>query len=157
MFRPMRRYKNQITEEECKAILKTEWRGVLSVHGEDGYPYALPIDFMYDETSGKILFHCAKEGHKIDALKKDNRVSFCVYDKGNSEGDWSLHFKSVIVFGKIRFIDDEDETYCSAEKFGAKFFPTHEELDTELNSAVRRVQMLELTPDCITGKRVHEK
>lgn len=153
----MRRFKNQITEDECKEILKTEWRGVLAVHGEDGYPYALPIDYMYDEESGKILFHCAKEGHKIDALKQDNRVSLCVYDKGHSEGDWSLHFKSVIVFGKIRFITGEDETYCAAEKFGAKFFPTREELDSELQNAVKRVQMLELTPDCITGKRVHEK
>lgn len=76
MFRPMRRFRQQLSDSECEQILKEEPRGVLSVHGEDGYPYGMPVNFLYED--GKLYFHGAKQGHKIDALKKDNRVSFCV-------------------------------------------------------------------------------
>ena len=68
MFREMRRFKQQLSEEECRHILKTEKRGVLAVNGDGGYPYTIPINYIYEEESGKIYFHGAKEGHKIDAL-----------------------------------------------------------------------------------------
>lgn len=155
MFRKMRRFRQQITEEECIEILKSEPRGVLAVHGEDGYPYALPIDFLYDD--GKIYFHCAKEGHKVDALKKDERVSFCVYDQGfRKEGDWALNIKSVILFGKIRFIEDREETIALVRKLGLKYYPTPEGVEEEISKAGSRVQMLELTIDHMTGKLVNE-
>ena len=66
MFRKMRRFKQQLSEEECLEILKTAKRGVLAVLGDEGYPYAVPLDFVYED--GKIYFHCAKEGHKLDAI-----------------------------------------------------------------------------------------
>ena len=80
MFREMRRFKQQLSEEECRHILKTEKRGVLAVNGDGGYPYTIPINYIYEEESGKIYFHGAKEGHKIDALLRDPKASFCVYD-----------------------------------------------------------------------------
>ena len=70
MFRKMRRFKQQLTAEECVAILKREKRGVLSVIGDDGYPYGMPLDHYYDEGSGKLYFHCAKAGHKLDAIRQ---------------------------------------------------------------------------------------
>ena len=158
MFRKMRRFKQQVSDEICRKILREEWRGVLAVHGEDGYPYALPIDFYYNEEKNKIYFHCAKEGHKLDAIRADNRVSFCVYDKGfRKEGDWALNITSVIIFGKIRIIDNPEETLVTVRKFGEKFFPTQKELDDEILRSLSRVQMLELTPDHMTGKIVNEK
>lgn len=158
MFRRMRRFKQQVSDEICRKILREEWRGVLAVHGEDGYPYALPIDFYYNEEKNKIYFHCAKEGHKLDAIRADNRVSFCVYDKGfRKDGDWALNITSVIIFGKIRIIDDPEETLVTVRKFGEKFFPTQKELDDEILRSLARVQMLELTPDHMTGKIVNEK
>ena len=158
MFRKMRRFKQQVGDEICRKILREEWRGVLAVHGEDGYPYALPIDFYYNEEKNKIYFHCAKEGHKLDAIRADNRVSFCVYDKGfRKEGDWALNITSVIIFGKIRIIDNPEETLVTVRKFGEKFFPTQKELDDEILRSLSRVQMLELTPDHMTGKIVNEK
>ena len=158
MFREMRRKKQQVSDEICRKILREEWRGVLAVQGEDGYPYALPIDFYYDKEKNKLYFHCAKEGHKLDAIRADNRVSFCVYDKGfRKDGDWALNITSVIIFGKIRIIDDPEETAAAARKFGEKFFPTAAELEKELASSLSRVQMLELTPEHITGKIVNEK
>ena len=158
MFRRMRRFKQQVSDEICRKILREEWRGVLAVHGEDGYPYALPIDFYYNEEKNKIYFHCAKDGHKLDAIRADNRVSFCVYDKGfRKDGDWALNITSVIIFGKIRIIDDPEETLVTVRKFGEKFFPTQKELDDEILRSLARVQMLELTPDHMTGKIVNEK
>lgn len=155
MFRKMRRFRQQITEEECIEILKSEPRGILAVHGEDGYPYALPIDFLYED--GKIYFHCAKEGHKIDALKKDERVSFCVYDKGfRKEGDWALNIKSVILFGRIRFVEDREESIALVRKLALKYYPTPEGAEEEVRKAGSRVQMLEMTIDHMTGKLVNE-
>lgn len=157
MFRKMRRFKQQLTDEECIAILKSEMRGVLAVKGEDGYPYALPIDYYYDDENGKIYFHCAKEGHKIDALRADNRVSFCVYDKGfKKEGDWALNIKSVIIFGKINFAEDMDETIKRVRRLALKYYPTPEAVEEEIEKAGRRVQILELEIDHITGKLVNE-
>lgn len=98
MFRKMRRFKQQITDAECIEILKNEKRGVLSVLGDDGYPYGLPVSHWYNEGDGRIYFHGAKSGHKLDAIKACDKVSFCVMDKGYTEGDdWALNIKSVIV------------------------------------------------------------
>ena len=98
MFRKMRRFKQQITDEECRKILAEEGRGVLSLFGEDGYPYGIPMNYFYDEDENKIYFHCAKEGHKIDALQANGKVSFCVLAKGTySEGDWACTASSYSV------------------------------------------------------------
>ena len=75
MFRPMRRIKQQVSDEECIRILKEEKRAALSVIGDDGYPYTVPIDFYYDESDGRIYLHCAKTGHKIDAIKNATRCA----------------------------------------------------------------------------------
>ena len=107
MFRELLRKKQQLAEAECIAILKTETRGVLSVIGDDGYPYGMPMNHFYNETDGCIYFHCGKTGHRVDALKKNDKVSFCVYNHGyRNEGEWALNVKSVIVFGKVEMIDD---------------------------------------------------
>ena len=70
MFPEMRRWKQQLTQQECVEVLKQEPRGVLSLMGEDGYPYGLPISYWYCEADGKIYFHGAKSGHKIDAIQR---------------------------------------------------------------------------------------
>ena len=75
MFRKMRRFRQQVSEEECIRVVKSQARGVLSMMGEDGYPYGIPMDHWYCESDGKIYFHGAKEGHKIDALKNCDKVS----------------------------------------------------------------------------------
>ncbi|MGN0730784.1 MAG: pyridoxamine 5'-phosphate oxidase family protein [Treponema sp.] len=93
MFRPMRRFKQQITDSECKEILKNEKRGVLSLLGDDGYPYGLPMSHYYVDEDNNIYFHGAKEGHKIDAIKNYDKASFCVYDKGFRMKDG--HFENI--------------------------------------------------------------
>ena len=107
MFRKLSRVKQKISMEECIEVLRSAPRGVLSVQGDDGYPYGMPMNFLYDEENGHIYFHGGKKGHKIDALKRNDKVSFCVYDEGfRREGEWALNIKSVIIFGRIQFIED---------------------------------------------------
>lgn len=156
-FPPMRRAKQQLTEGECTDILKNEWRGVLSINGGGGHPYGVPLDFVYDADNGKIYFHCAKTGHKLDLLKNDPRVSFCVYDKGfRREGEWALNIKCVIAFGTVRFITDFEETVARVRQLGLKYYPTPEECEAEVINAASRVQMLEMTIEHMTGKIVNE-
>ncbi|MGI6737753.1 MAG: pyridoxamine 5'-phosphate oxidase family protein [Anaerovoracaceae bacterium] len=155
MFRKMRRWKQQLTEEECVEILKSEPRGVLSVHGEDGYPYGVPMNFIYYDN-GKIYFHGAKTGHKIDALRADARVSFTVFDHGYlSDEKPGLNVKSVILFGKIAFVDDPALTEATARKLGLKYDPK-DFVEAEIQRTRNTLQMLELNIDHMTGKLVNE-
>lgn len=157
MWRKMRRWKQQLTDEECVKILKEEPRGVLAINGDDGYPYALPLDFIYDEEDGRLYFHCAKEGAKIDLLKKSEKVSFCVMDQGyRKEGEWALNIKSVIIFGRIELVTDQERAIDHVRKLGMKYSPTVEYVEEEIKNAASRVQMLALTIEHMTGKLVNE-
>ena len=157
MFRPMRRLKQQITDAECKEILKNEKRGVLSLLGDDGYPYGLPLSHFYCEEDNKIYFHSAKEGHKIDAIKNYDKASFCVYDSGyRKEGEWALNINSVIVFGRIRLVTDPELTRKICTKLVQKFIDDQEYLEKELANALPRVQCLEIEIEHMTGKLVNE-
>lgn len=155
MFRGMRRFKQQISNEDCIRLLKTEPRGVLSVFGEDGYPYGIPMNFVYHE--GRLYFHCAAEGHKIDAIKNNNRVSFCVLDKGyRREGEWALNINSVVIFGTILFVGDKDRKIETLRLLGNKYDPSPEHVEREIEKYIDRVCMLELQIDHMTGKLVNE-
>ncbi len=156
MFRPMRRYKQQLPEEECLALLETQPRGVLAVLGDEDYPYAVPVDFLYRD--GKLYFHGAREGHKLDAVRRHDKVSLCVTDEGvRREGDWALTFRSVIVFGRIRpMAFDEPGIEELLRALGNKYNPDPEDVERELRGALARVQMLELTVEHMSGKRVRE-
>ena len=157
MFRKMRRFKQQISDEECREVLKSEKRGVLSLIGDDGYPYGIPLDHWYCEEDGNIYFHGAKSGHKIDAIKKCDKASYCVYDEGYTKpGDWALNIRSVIVFGRIGFVTDEEKAKIICTKLVQKFTDDEEFLEKELKSALSRVRCLELIPEHMTGKLVNE-
>ena len=157
MFRSMRRFKQQISDEECIEVLKNAKRGVLSLIGDDGYPYGIPIDHWYCEDDGKIYFHGAKEGHKIDAIKACDKVSYCVYDEGyRKKGDWALNIKSVIIFGRIKLVEDEEKSKKICIAITRKFTDDEEYLQKELTNAFPRVQCLEITPEHMTGKLVNE-
>ena len=157
MFRKMRRFKQQITEKECIALLKEETRGVLSMLGDNGYPYGIPMNHYYCEEDGKLYFHGAKQGHKIDSIKKNDKVCYTVFDKGyRKEGEWSLNVKSVVIFGRISLVEDEEKAIKICSELCRKFTDDEEYLARELKSALPRVQCLELTPEHITGKLVNE-
>jgi len=157
MFREMRRFKQQISDAECIEVLGSEKRGVLSVLGGDGYPYGIPMNHWYCPEDGKIYFHGARAGHKLDAVRKCDKVSYCVYEAGTRrEGEWSLNVKSVVIFGRIRLVEDEKKAAEICTQLCRKFTDDEEYLRKELENALPRVQCLELTIDHMTGKLVNE-
>lgn len=157
MFRPLRRIKQQLSNEECITILENEVRGVLSVLGDNGYPYGLPINYYFSKDENKIYFHGSREGHKIDAIKNNDKVSFCVYNKGiQTEGKKGLDFKSVIVFGRIKPIEDREKTIDICRKLSAKFDFGEDYIEEEIKKFAKFVLCLELTPEHICGKNVNE-
>ena len=157
MFRKMRRFKQELPREECVSILQTEPRGVLSVLGDDGYPYGMPVNHFYDEETGKIYFHGAGEGHKIDAVRKCDKASLCVYDSGyRREGEWALNIRSVIVFGRIGIVEDRERTVAVLRKLGLKHYPDAESVEREIEKDAARATCLEMTVEHMTGKIVNE-
>lgn len=157
MFRQMLRKKQQLSEEECVSLLKSELRGVLSVLGDDEYPYGMPINHYYCKQDGKLYFHGAKMGHKIDAIKRHNKASFCVYDAGyRREGEWALNIRSVIVFGRIEFIEDTETVNRIAAELSRKFTDDEAYILHELEKSGPRTLMFALVPEHITGKLVNE-
>ncbi len=157
MFRLMRRIKQQISDAECVEVLRSTKRGVLSLMGDDGYPYGIPIDHWYCEEDGKIYFHGAKEGHKIDSIRRCDKVSYCTYDEGyRREGEWALNIRSVIVFGRISLVEDEELARRICTELTRKFTDDEEYLAKELRNAFPRVQCLAITPEHMTGKLVNE-
>ena len=157
MFREMLRFKQAIGKEECIEILKEELRGVLSVLGDDGYPYGLPINHYYNEEDGKLYFHSGKKGHKIDAIRRCDKVSFCVHDSGyRREGEWALNIRSVIVFGRIEIIEDREKIYEITRRISRKFTRDEAYIDREIEKSGPGTFMFALVPEYMTGKRVNE-
>ncbi|SFL50538.1 hypothetical protein SAMN02910297_01085 [Methanobrevibacter olleyae] len=153
----MRRAKQALSEEECVDILINEPHGVLAVLGDDEYPYAIPLSHVY--IDGKIYFHgTIKNSHKKDAIRKHDKVSFCVIDKGiKAENEWWYTFKSVVVFGRMKTIDDVEDKINKLSHLGNKFFPSEEETKSEIDRLLNLTELYELKIEHISGKIVEEK
>ena len=157
MFRTMRRFKQQISAEECVRILREQPRGILSMIGDDGYPYGIPLDHWFSEKDNCLYFHCAKVGQKIDAITTYDKVSYCVMDEGfRRDGEWALNIKSVVVFGRIKVVEDEEKKREICTNLVRKFTDDEAYLQKELANAFPRVNCLELTIEHMTGKLVNE-
>lgn len=155
MFRDMRRFRQQLPAEESAQLLREGTTAVLGVLGDDGYPYTVPVNYVY--TDGKIYFHGAKAGHKFDAITRCDKVSLCVVaqDKVVSE-ELTTHFKSVIVFGRARVLETEDEVFRAAELLGLKFNPDRERVDAEIRRERNALCCVEITVEHMTGKEAIE-
>lgn len=156
-FRPMSRPKQQLDMQQCVEVLKTQPRGVLCVQGDDGYPYGLPMDHYYREQDGVIVFHSGKQGHKVDALLRCDKVSFCVYDEGwREEGEWALNIRSVIVFGRVRFVDDPARAVALTRELSYKYTQDADYIEGEIRKYADGLMCFELIPEHISGKLVKE-
>ena len=157
MFREITRFKQALPKEECIEVLKTQLRGVLAVQGDDGYPYALPINHYYNEADGRLYFHSGSKGHKIESILRDPKASFCVYDEGfRRDGEWALNIRSVIVFGRIEVIEDREKIYEISRQLSYKFTNDTDYIEREIKHAGPRTFMFALIPEHITGKLVNE-
>ena len=155
-FRPMRRFKQQLPEDECSAILNTAYRGFLSVIGDNGYPYTVPINYVY--VDGILYFHCAAEGHKLDALCVCDKACFTVIDTPEMEpGDWWYHVRSVICFGRVRLVEDAKEKDLRLRQLGKKYFPEGYDVEADMQRNAAHAVVLAFRIEHCTGKRVREK
>ena len=154
-FRGMRRFRQQLSQGECESILAKTSRGFLSVNGDMGYPYTVPMNFVYD--NGHIYFHSALEGHKIDAVRSSSHACFTVIDEPvKEENDWWFHVKSVICFGKVSIIENEYERTARLRQLGEKYFPEEYDLNADLIKNGPRVAVLDFRIEHVTGKKVKE-
>ena len=158
MFRAIRKKKNEIDTNAAKALLLSSRRGVLAVNGDDGYPYAIPINYVYDADAGKIYFHGAKAGHKVDALHACDKVCFTVY--GNEtvkEEAWAPFMQSVVVFGRCHLVESGGRSIVLLKKLAMKYYPDEQLADTEIARAGKAAQMFEIEIEHLSGKEVQEK
>lgn len=152
----MRRIKQQLTQEECEKILERGRTGVLAVLGDDGYPYTVPINYYY--TDGKIYLHCAKSGHKLDAIRSNPKVSFCVVERDDIlQEKFTTLFKSAVAFGKAEILADKEEMRSSvtalAEKYCSDFL---DEVPAEVERGFDILCMIKINIEHLTGKQGKE-
>ena len=154
--REMRRKRQQLSEEESIGILQTATAGTLALLGDNGYPYAVPISYVY--ADGKLYFHSALSGHKIDAIRNCDKASFCVIDKDDVRPEkYTTYFRSVIAFGRIHIIEDEQEKLDTARLLGDRYNPNQEEaLQKELEKGLSRMLMIRFDIEHLTGKQAIE-
>ncbi len=156
-FRPMRRKRQALARAECLRILAGATSGVLALIGDGGYPYAVPLSFAY--AGDRLYFHSAPAGHKIDAVRKgDGRASFCVVGKDEIHGsEYTTYFCSVIAFGRIGIVEDQEEKLAAARLLGARYNPGDEAgLQKELDKSLSHMLMLRLDIEHMTGKEAIE-
>ena len=157
MFRELVRKKQQLSTEESIALLQSAPRGVLSLLGDDGYPYGLPIDHWYNAADGCLYFHSGPTGHKVDALRRNPKASFCVMDEGHrKDGDWALHIRSVIVFGKVEFVEDHAAAIELTRQLSNKYTADAAYIQEEIDKYGHEVLVFKLIPEHITGKITKE-
>ena len=153
MFRDMRRFKQALTENECIEILNKNTNGVLALSGDEDYPYAVPLSYVYFD--GCIYFHSASEGHKIDSIKRNGKASFCVVAEDNIVPEkFTTYFKSVIAFGRVELIEDEKEKINALMLLSKKYSPC-EAVDSakkEIDGSLKRVKILKLNIEHLSGK-----
>ena len=155
-FRAMRRKRQQLSEEESVAILKKATAGTLALLGDNDYPYAVPLSYVYQE--GRIYFHSALSGHKVDAIRKCDKASFCVIEQDDVQPEkYTTFFRSVIAFGRIRIIEDEHEKLETARMLGNRYNPNHDEaLQKEIEGGLSRMLMIRFDIEHLTGKEAIE-
>ena len=155
-FREMRRKRQQLSEEESVGILQRATSGTLALLGDDDYPYAVPISYVYHE--GKLFFHSALAGHKIDAIRKCDKASFCVIERDDIQPEkYTTFFRSVIAFGRIHIIEDEMEKLETARMLGNRYHPNDDEaLQKEIENGLSRMVAIRFDIEHLTGKEAIE-
>ena len=155
-FRQLTRIRQKLSDEDTIALLKKEKRGVLSVLGDNGYPYGMPMNHYYED--GILYFHGGRIGHKIDALRNNPKASYCVYDEGFiNEGEWFKRVKSAIVFGKVELIEDTDKIIEISRKLSYKFTQDDDYINKEIEKSAAKTLMLALHIEHVSGKIVEER
>lgn len=158
MFRAIRKKRNALDPAAAEALLQSCRRGVLAVNGDDGYPYAIPINYFYDKAARRIYFHGARAGHKVDALRACDKVCFTVYgNESIKEEAWAPYMQSAVVFGRCRLVEDGPRALELLKTFAMKYYPDETLADDEIARAGKAAQLFEIEIEHLSGKEVQEK
>ena len=157
MFRPMRRSAQALGVDACREVLSRGTSGVLALLGDGGWPYAVPMSYAFDGE--KLYFHCAREGHKLDAIRREARASFCVVDRDEvAPEEYTTYFRSVIAFGRVRVLEDEAQKRAAIELLARRYFP--QDSAENRRRAIERERtglcMLEMDIEHMSGKEAIE-
>lgn len=158
MFREMRRKGKAVGDAEAKALLHSARIGILAVNGDGGYPYAVPVNYLYDEANDRIIFHGARAGHKADALNASDRVCFTVY--GNEvvkKESWAPFVQSVVAFGRCRPLQKPEEALDALTRLALKYYPNMDAVDREIQKSGKAVCVFEIQIEHMRGKEIQEK
>ena len=154
----MRRTKRAISDEDARRLLEQGRRAVLAVNGDDGYPFAFPINYRFDAEENRIYFHGAKAGQKVDALRRSDKVCLTVMGNEHFEpGEWAPYVQSAVVFGRCRLVDDAAQTEAEVRRLALKYYPSADEVEKELAKYLAAVQLYEIEIEHLTGKQIQEK
>jgi hypothetical protein len=155
MFREMRRKRQQMSDEEARELLKNGKYLVLAVSGDDGYPYSVPLSYFYEDNA--VYFHCARSGHKLDAIKANPKVSFCVVgDSQIVENKVTVFFSSVIAFGKAEILEG-GEKFAACRKLGDVLCPHRpDKVQEDMDNNFSKVEMVKINIEHLTGKKAIE-
>ena len=156
MERTMRRARQQLDQAACEEILLRNTSGVLALSGDEGWPYAVPLSYAWAE--GKLIFHGAKAGHKLDAMRREPRASFCVVDADDIVPErYTTHYRSVICFGRMRVVEEPEEMRRLTLLLGEKYWPGHpKEGREEIDGAMSRLCVFVMDVERVTGKQAVE-
>ena len=158
MFRKLTRIKQALSPSECEGVLRTALRGTLALNGEEGYPYALPVNHYYDAEARTIYFHSGKTGYKVDCLDRSDKACFTVIDDGERrEGEWWLTFRSVVAFGRVARIEDAATIERISRALSRKFTKDEVYIDREVEKYAPATLLLALRIEDLQGKIVREK
>ena len=156
MFDKMRRGKQQLSQDETERILRANTSGVLALIDGNGYPYTVPLSFVYSD--GKIYFHSAKTGHKINAVRNCKKATFCVIDKDDVKPEkFTTFYKSAVAFGNVEIVENSEETLYAINLLGEKYYPDHSaELHAEIEKFKNAFLMIRFDIEHLTGKQCIE-
>lgn len=158
MFRKVRKIKNELDEKTTKEVLKKAPRGVLALNGDDGYPYGLPLNYVYDEDNNALYFHGTKTGYKIDCIEKSPKSSFtALLEEGVSDDGWSKNVSSVVAYGLLEEIEDSDFARDALVKLAQKYYPSEDLIEENIKANFKNTKMLAFHINYMTGKRVNER
>lgn len=152
MFRNMRRKDRLVSQERAEEVLNSGTNGILSVTGDDGWPYGVPMNYVY--TDGKIYLHCAHTGHKVDAIKNDSRVCFTVVGADNIVPErCTTMYVSAICFGYASIVEDPEAKHKALVALAEKFSPNHMDYGMEhIRKDGHRCSVMEIKIEHMTAK-----
>lgn len=152
--RKMRRFRQELPVEETKRILTNGKVAVLAVDGDDGYPYAVPLNYVYADNA--IFIHSAAAGHKADSIRRNPKCSLCVVDKDDViPEEFTSYFRSVIVFGRARILESTDDKVRALRLLADKYSPGIDPA-AEIDRFIKTVCIIRIDIDRMSGKEAVE-